>query len=148
MDLMCDAFSKDKKQKKKVEKYRGLHNSFKNEFLQDYLKRCELKHNVKVALEMAEVYGGLSPKNSETVTIWKSEIKNLEKKLGLKREDKAGSGHPQKSGSAGGQKGVSKKDHKNDKKDEMQHFERDLSTYRMTPELIQDVHSRRRHSVY
>lgn len=71
---------------------------------------------------MAEVHGGLSPKNSEMVALWKAEIKNLEKKLGLKKDDKASSGHLQKSGSAGGPKGGSKKDHKNDKRDEMQHF--------------------------
>ncbi len=71
---------------------------------------------------MAEVHGGLSPKNSEMVALWKAEIKNLEKKLGLKKDDKSSSGHLQKSGSAGGPKGGSKKDHKNDKRDEMQHF--------------------------
>ena len=140
MDIMCEQFSKDKKQKKKVEKYRGLPNSLKNEFIQDYFHRCELKFNVKVALEMAEVHGGLSPKNSEMLGLWKAEIKNLEKKLGLKKDDKMSSGHLQKTGSAGGTKGGSKKDHKNDKKDEALHFMRDLSTYKTTPELINSVH--------
>jgi hypothetical protein len=150
MDILCEQLGKDKKQKKKIEKYRGLHNSIKDEFLRDYLKRCEFKYKVKVAMEMAEAHGGLSPKNSEMVAEWKAEIKNLEKKLGLKKEDKASAGgsHPQKSSSAGGAKGGSKKDHKNDKKEENIHFERDMATYRWTPELIQTVHLRRRHSVY
>lgn len=137
MDILCEQFGKDKKQKKKVEKYRGLHNSFKDEFLRDYLKFCEFRYKVKVALEMADAYGGLSPKNSEMLGEWKAEIKNLKKKLGFEEKEKAAGGiHPQKSGSAVGGKGGSKKNHKNDKKEENMLFERDVAIYRWTPELI------------
>ena len=95
MEILCEQFGKDKKQKKKLEKYRALNNSFKDETLRDYLKMCEFRYKVKVALEMADAYGGLSPKNSEMIGEWKAEIKNLKKKLGLEEKEKsAGGSHP------------------------------------------------------
>jgi hypothetical protein len=105
---------KDKKQKKKVEKLRMLPNTYRDEFISDYYKRCLLKYSLKLLQEMIEVHGGQTTENTEKIAIWKTEIKNIEKRIGLKKEgaNEKSSGHHHKAGAAKGKGG---KDHKAEK---------------------------------
>lgn len=149
IDQQCEAL-KDKKQKKKIEKLRMLPNSYRDEFISDYYKRCLLKYSLKMLQEMSEVHGGQTPQGIEKITLWKTEIKNLEKKIGLKKESVAekSSGHHHKAGAVKG-KGVKDQKPEKDKASKIEQLqERDLGSFKVTHDLIKSVNERHRHSIF
>lgn len=75
----------EKKNKKKLEKFKMLPDRVRDEFLADYYKRCKIMHRLKVYIQMGENSGHpVGEKDQQRVEL-KKQIKALEKKLGFKK---------------------------------------------------------------